>query len=137
MHQVPHPAAPLLLLALFPACSAPVQSSWFTDHGSTSASTGTRKETLEVTAAMGAIAVDLEVSCTEGSATWKLLDPDGICRWTTASGPTARLEQHLAVQPIAGTWSIERVWNGFTGTQSFTVAARTPIGLLTALLGKR
>ena len=133
MRLAPFSAA---LLALLPACTAPIQSSWFTDHGATSASTGTRKETLEVTADMGAIAVDLEVSCTEGSASWKLLDPDGVCRWTGASGPTARLEQHLSVQPIAGTWTVERVWNGFTGTQSFTVAARTPARLSATLLGK-
>jgi len=137
----PRTLVPLALLLALPACTVPLQSTWFTDHAQNASATGAREGTLTVTDDMGPLAVSLDVTCTGGTAVWTLRDPDGVCRWRCSTGTAARIEQHVELARRPGTWTVRREWREFSGSQSFSVAAesgdRLRIGIVDVTVRKR
>jgi hypothetical protein len=120
---------PTLSLAAFASLSAscsidmPMQSCWFTDFAVVEGRTESRVETLTVTPAMEHLTVDVDVRCDGGAANWSLIDPDGVCRWRSATDAAQHSEQHLTLDARPGTWIARREWHDFSGSQSLSVAA--------------
>lgn len=120
----------LLAVATFAACTIqvtiPEQSCWYTNTGWVTAATEAHDGDLEVTDEMRALTVELDVAGQEGSATWSLVDPDGVVRWRCRAESAQHLQQTCTVAATPGTWKVHREWTGFTGQQQFSVVGSSP-----------
>jgi hypothetical protein len=120
----------LLAVATLAACTVqvtiPEQSCWFTDTGWVTAKTGERAGELEVTDDMPSLQVELDVASEQGSASWSLIDPDGVVRWRCRTEVAQHLQQTCTVAATPGTWKVRREWTGFTGEQHFAVTGASP-----------
>lgn len=114
-----------VVATLAAACTIdmPTQSCWFTDYAVVSGKTESRVETLTVTPGMEKVKVDVDVRSEGGAANWSLIDPDGVCRWSSGTDAARHFEQHLTLDARPGQWTARREWHDFSGTQSLTVAA--------------
>ncbi len=71
--------------------------------------------TLDVPADMEPITLELSARPTDGSARWKLTDPDGDVRFDQRIADGGSVEQTVVLEPMQGTWKLERRLEGYSG----------------------
>ena len=103
----------LTVTFLLTACSASVE--WARSYGQAlnqssahfTNETETRSHTLTIRERMQTMTFDLEATVSRGTATFRLLDPDGALRWTQEVTPDSQLTTSKEYTPTAGEWTLE------------------------------
>jgi hypothetical protein len=112
-------------LPLVSACSFEVaaRSAWVTDHALVEECTAAREAELAVAEGVGNVQVTLSAHVDAGSASWSLVDPEGVVRWGCRAGGGGRVDQELNLPAVPGRWLVRREWQGFSGGQELVVKA--------------